>query len=147
MYGDLKTSLYLYLFLYTSQMGAINHSSTNLLVFFGFLYPQDLFHTSHDGAMNLFQYNMLAKCMALSNLLVYLIFISTYKPYGRYKSQQYFMSAKVWLSKTYWFILFFLFLYTSRMGAINHFNTICSSKYGAPKLICLIYFLSPQDVV
>ena len=35
-------------------MGAIKSFQHKLAGFFGFLYPQDLFHTSHDGAMNLF---------------------------------------------------------------------------------------------
>ena len=87
------------LFLYTSQMGAINHFST---------------------------------------ICVYLIFISIYKPYGLHKSFQHNIFAKGWRSKTYRFILS-LFLYTSRMGAINHFSTICLPRYGTLKLTGLFY--------
>ena len=76
------------------------------------------------GAINHFS-TICLPGMALSNLLVYLIFISIYKPYGRYKSFQYNMFAKVWRSQTYWFILFLSpqdVVYTSHDGAMNHFK-------------------------
>ena len=87
--------------------------------------------------------------MAISNLVLF-IFISIYKPYGRYKSFQHKLTGlfdscihktwsiqammalwtifsticlpNVWRSQIYWFILS-LFLYTSHMGAINHSST------------------------
>ena len=76
-----------------------------------FLSPQDVVYTSQNGAMNHFKYNILAKGWSLSNLPVYLLFISIYKPHGRYKSFQYNMLAKCMALSNLLVYLIFISIY------------------------------------
>ena len=117
----IQARMALWIILSTTFLPKVGHSQTYRFISSLFLY------TSQMGAINHF-----------STICVYLIFISIYKPYGLHKSFQHNIFAKVWRSKTYRFILS-LSLYTSRMGAINHFYTICLPRYGALKLTGLFY--------